>query len=251
MLTVSVVIPTYKNRGGLINSIDSVLNQNSPNIIEIIIVDDNEPESLERKSTENLMKKYEGNLLVRYLKHEHNKNGAAARNTGIFSSKGDLVAFLDDDDIFLPHKIEKQVSFLEDNNQYDAVYCFERKQGVKTDTTIHQGNATCDILLLKSNFQTSTLVFRRHVLIALNGFDESFTRHQDVEIMLRFYQENFKLGCVPDVLVEMGKNNGENIPKGDKLEKLKSSFFDKFMSQIEAQDRIQPGFKNLNYATLL
>ena len=79
---ISVVIPTYKNRGGLVSSIESVLNQTYTNF-EVIVVDDNSPTSMERGTTEQIMQQFVNNPKVVYIKHEKNKNGAAARNTGI------------------------------------------------------------------------------------------------------------------------------------------------------------------------
>lgn len=246
---ISVVIPTYKNRGGLSMCIDSVLNQDESILKEVIVVDDNNPESEFRKNTEAIMSRYCLNPKVKYIKHDRNKNGSAARNTGICAAKGNLIALLDDDDIYLEGKLEKQAKFLEDNPGYDAVCCFELKEsGNDVNTKIHRGDATRDILLLQSNFQTSTLVFRDYVLKELEGFDESFIRHQDVELMLRFYQKGFTLGCVPEVLVKMGRNNGENIPSGEKLEELKRYFFSKFDNYIEFEEMKTPGFKNKVYA---
>ena len=112
MKTVSIVIPTYKNRGGLTNSVDSALAQDYEGLIEVIVVDDNDPNSEFRKSTTELMARYSDNSKVKYICHEVNKNGAAARNTGIKASTGDYIAFLDDDDLFLEGKLTKQVAYL-------------------------------------------------------------------------------------------------------------------------------------------
>ena len=140
MGTVSVVIPTYKNRGGLRESINSVISQNYDNLIEIIVVDDNDPDSEFRMSTSLLMQQYADNRLVKYICHDTNKNGAAARNTGIRASCGDYIAFLDDDDLFLSHKLEKQVSYLEQHPEKDAVYCFAKRAGRVISTNVIEGN---------------------------------------------------------------------------------------------------------------
>ena len=94
MKRVSIIIPTYKNRGGLTTSVDSAIRQTYQNI-EVIIVDDNPPDSEERHFTEQIMEGYLADPRVRYIKHAENKNGAAARNTGINSSTGEYIAFLD------------------------------------------------------------------------------------------------------------------------------------------------------------
>ena len=109
---VSIIIPTYKRNEKLKKAIESILKQTYQNI-EIIVVDDNNPNTEYRKKNEILMQSYIKNSKVKYIKHEKNKNGAAARNTGINAANGKYIGFLDDDDEFLPTKIEKQVDVLE------------------------------------------------------------------------------------------------------------------------------------------
>lgn len=246
--SVSVVIPSYKNRGGLINSIESVLSQDYKNIVEIIVVDDNNPDSEYRIATEKLMERYNSNKIIKYICHEHNKNGAAARNTGIKASCGDLIAFLDDDDIFLDGKITKQVKYLNANKDKDAVYCHARSDGFQLPTCVIEGDGSREILLLTSNFYTPSLMFRKEALVDINGFDESFRRHQDYELLLRFFASGHKIGCVPEVLIEIGGNDGSNSLCGEKLNQLKTYFFDKFENYILFEDEKTPGFRNQVYA---
>ena len=249
MQKVSVIIPTYKNRGGLVKAIDSVLSQNYEGLHEIIVVDDNNPSSEDRKNTVLLMRMYSKESRVIYICHESNRNGAAARNTGIKASKGDLIAFLDDDDLFLGGKLSKQVAYLDEHPEFDAVYCLAKRDKFGCPDYVLEGNGTKNILLLSSNYYTPTLMFRREALEAIGGFDETFRRHQDYELLLRFFEAGYKIGCVPEVLVEIGLNQGENAPVGEKVEELKSYFFSIFISFIEKEDEITPGFAKRVYAT--
>lgn len=244
---ISVVIPTYKNRGGLMASIDSVLNQTYSNI-EVIVVDDNSPESEDRKNTMVLMQKYVNNPKVIYICHEYNKNGAAARNTGIKASKGNYIAFLDDDDIFLKDKLTKQLAYLKGHPECNAVYCLACRGRYGCSQRVIEGDGTRDILLLQSNFFTPSLMFYRETLEAINGFDETFRRHQDYELLLRYFSAGYKIGCVPEILIEIGVNMGENIPTGKKVDDLKAYFFSKFHSFIQKEDLKTPGFAKEVYA---
>lgn len=248
MKTVSVVIPTYKNRGGLTNSVDSALAQDYDGLIEVIVVDDNDPNSGFRKSTSELMSRYLNNPKVKYICHEVNKNGAAARNTGIKASTGDYVAFLDDDDLFLEGKISKQVAYLEQHTEFDAVYCLARRNKYGCSQRVIEGDGSRDILLLQSNFFTPALMFRREALDAIHGFDESFRRHQDYELLLRFFDAGYNIGCVSEILIEIGLNMGENNPSGKKVDDLKAYFFSKFDSFINKENAKTPGFANKVYA---
>ena len=82
MIQISVIIPTYGTPIFLENSIQSVLNQTFQDL-ELIIVDDNNPDTEARQKTEELVERYiKIDNRIRYIKHEHNKNGAVARNTG-------------------------------------------------------------------------------------------------------------------------------------------------------------------------
>ena len=116
---VSIVIPTFARPDNLVRAIESVLNQ-TYKPIEIIVVDDNGRGTLYQVETENVLKPYIYKNQIKYLTHEINKNGSAARNTGFRVSKGDYVCYLDDDDVFAPTKIEKQVARLEKDKEFDA-----------------------------------------------------------------------------------------------------------------------------------
>ena len=118
---VSVIIPTYKGQQKLGRAIKSIQKQTYDNI-EIIVVDDNDPNTIERHETEEIIKKMSLSNLT-YVQHEKNQNGAAARNTGIAVAQGDYVCFLDDDDIYLPTRIEESVNKLEGNLKSGAVFC--------------------------------------------------------------------------------------------------------------------------------
>lgn len=103
--TVSVIIPFYSHLDWLYEAIESVLAQTYP-IHEIILVNDGSKEDL----TEFLAKY--GKRII-YLEQE-NAGPAAARNNGIRHATGDYIAFEDSDDIWMPTKVEKQVSFMEE-----------------------------------------------------------------------------------------------------------------------------------------
>lgn len=194
---VSVIIPTYKRPDTLDRAIESVFQQTySP--IEIIVVDDNNPDSEGRALTEKCMKKYENDVRVQYVKHEHNKNGSAARNTGARHSKGQYLAFLDDDDEYFPDKISAQVKRLEGlDESWGACYTkYIRKSEdklISTSTEHRQGNIY--FYELCRNFWhgggTGPLV-RRSVFESIGGFDETFKRNQDVEYMIRI-SKNYKV----------------------------------------------------------
>ena len=207
---VSVIIPTYKRSLFLTDCIDTVLNQSYKDI-EIIVVDDNGKGSTCQLKTEEALKSYIDNNLVKYIPHEYNRNGSAARNTGFNSSHGDYVLFLDDDDTLMPEMINTQLMKLKSlPEDYGAVYCnsiiryrvrfFNFIRTVKTNSK-KEGNLCRDYLLGKCRFNTSTILFRRSTIEFLEGFDETFKRHQDNELMVRFFSK-YKIGCSFGALVK-------------------------------------------------
>lgn len=248
---VSVIIPTYKNRGKLCKTIDSALAQTYKEI-EVIVVDDNDPETEARRQTEELMGKYARNQLVRYLKHEKNKNGSAARNTGFRSSRGEYIAFLDDDDYWEKEKLEKQVEYLLNHKDFDAVYVYlYLSNGGKNPNHCCEGDISIPYLTNYVSLQTSCVLFTRKSVEAINGFDESFKRHQDYEFMLRFFFAGFKMGCVPEYLSHVCSAGGNRV-SGEQMNELKAKFLATFDKQFDELDRQYPGVKRkiivANYA---
>lgn len=244
---VSVVIPTYKRSDDLPRAIESVLNQTYSNI-EIIVVDDNGNGSEYQLATEKRLKKYIEKGEITYIKHATNKNGSAARNTGIRNSNGTYIALLDDDDYFYKDKIKKQVDYLTLHEEFDAVYCFIRTKGVIANENKQEGNLAVNVLLMNCFLQTSSLLFKKESLVAINGFDESFYRHQDYEMLLRFFRHGYEIGCVNEVLVEYGDNKGLNVPNGEKTEKIKQKYLTTFSDYINELGVGIPGFYTKVYA---
>ena len=230
MKKVSVLIPTYHSDSTLTRAIDSVLKQSYPNV-EVIVVDDNEPEDTFRKSTEALMADYNDDERVKYVKHDHNKNGAAARNTAFRNSVGEYITFLDDDDFYYASKIEAQVNYLEQHPNLGGCYCWRHQNGVDI-CGMYSGDLTFEILSMKFTPTTPCIMIKRECFETLNGFDESYRRHQDYEFLLRYFKK-YELEPVPTVQVEISTNGVNNAPKGQKLIELKEHFFSQFQNEID------------------
>src|SRR4030042_587586 len=113
MPKVSVIITTYNRVHFVCEAIDSVLNQTFKDF-EIIVVDDGSTDN-----TKEALKRYSKNIFYIY---QSNKGRSQARNTGLKVAKGDYIAFLDDDDIWVPHKLEKQVAFMDSNPNIGLVH---------------------------------------------------------------------------------------------------------------------------------
>lgn len=241
---ISVLIPTYHSKETLTRAIESVLAQTYP-YFEIIVVDDNDPRDPFRLQTERLMEKYVNNPKVKYIKHEKNMNGAAARNTAFRNSIGAYITFLDDDDFYYPKKLEMQVKYMEQHRQIMGCYCWRKARG-KDVCGMYSGNLTEQILTLEFTPCVDALMIRREAFEELNGFDESYRRHQDFEFILRYF-ERYTLEYVPSIQLELSTNGVDNIPRGENLVKLKEQFFRQFSDKIEKICKENPAKGRLLY----
>lgn len=195
---VSVIIPTYGGPEFLPRCIESVLSQTYKNI-EIIVVDDNGIDTPKQLETTKVMEKYKSYPNVKYICHEVNRNGSAARNTGVKASKGEFISFLDDDDEYYPKFAENQIEVMKAlSDDYALSYTsFELYSGSKLISTFHankDGYLLYEVLMHSFEIPTSSMMIKRRVIEEINGFDETFRRHQDWEFLARI-AANYKIQC--------------------------------------------------------
>src|SRR5690554_3267503 len=112
--TVSCIIPTYKRTNTLYRAIESVRNQTYSNL-EILVVNDNDKDSEITYKIKEYIEALNDDRIV-LLQVEEHLNGARTRNIGINYSRGEYIAFLDDDDEWCESKIEKQINYFDNNN---------------------------------------------------------------------------------------------------------------------------------------
>ncbi|WP_185147947.1 glycosyltransferase family A protein [Peribacillus simplex] len=187
---VSVIIPTFGKPERLKYAIDSVLVQDySP--LEIIIVDDNGEGTENQIETQKIINNYLSKVNnLKYICHATNKNGSVARNTGIKEAKGEYIALLDDDDVFSPEKITRQVQAIGSlGGEYRACYVsfsiFFPDGRKKNVITYSHPDVSLGILNRSLDIPSSSLMFTKSAWEKIGGFDESFNRHQDWEFIVR------------------------------------------------------------------
>ena len=250
---VTIIIPTYKRAQYIDRAINSILRQTYQDF-EIIVVDDNDEDSQDRKAMEKKMLKYKYNNKIMYLKHKKNLNGAAARNTGIKYAHGEYITFLDDDDFFISDRLEKLTKILDEDKSYDAIYtgvviCINNKID-KIVPAEKCGNLQKEMLMKKFDIGTgSNLFFRKNVLMELNGFDESFIRHQDLEIMIRFFQEH-KILNLNEYLVVKCNDDRRNTANVKKLMEVKEKYINQFIGLFKTEKEKQD-FQEIQYLEIL
>lgn len=198
---VSVVIPTYNRARSVVGALDSVLAQTYREF-EVLIVDDGSTD----ETAARVAPRADGRR-VRYLRRPH-AGVSAARNAGVAAARGDLVAFLDSDDVWKSDKLEHEVAFLARHPGVDAVFCdLEKHDGpvfvpsfMRASPLLSRrlaGAAYPDglvlprremyLYLLQDVFvKPSALTLRRHAFHRSGGFDERWSSSEDWEFLLRF-----------------------------------------------------------------
>ncbi len=209
---ISVIIPTFSRPENLARAIDSVLAQTYTNY-EVIVVDDNGEGTENQIATESLLNTYVDSKVI-YIKHAVNKNGAAARNTGIRVAQGELIAFLDDDDEWSKEKIEKQLEVIGDNVHNILIYCQAEvrtgtRQYISPQDSIGKGERMTDYLFVRKGLvQTSTIIVSRRLALSCL-FDETLQRHQDYDFLfkLEFLEPDIFFIAKPMVKINWQNNN--------------------------------------------
>lgn len=234
---VSVIIPTFGPTTFLNQAIDSVFEQTFTDL-EMIIVDDNGSGSPFRTETEEIVRRNQaqGREII-YIQHDENKNGAAARNSGILRSSGKYISFLDADDFYCPTHLEEAVAIMDRSTpNFGGVYAgVEFRRRGKTYGAFRNplpGNFLVETLACTFKLGTgSNLFIRRNVIEELEGFDEAFWRHQDYEFMVRFFKK-YDLAASNSVSVK--KNNENlNLPNFPKSLDVKQKYIEKYRDLIE------------------
>lgn len=213
---VSVIITTYKRPNFLKRAVDSVLSQTYPNI-EIVVVDDNNPESEYRNDTEKLMNEHYGNVPnVHYVKLPQNSGSCKARNLGVSYCKGKYINFLDDDDAFLPTKIEKQVSLFENDKdgKLAVVGCFanilnSHDEIIGMEEVRFRGDAFFHEMC--SNLTTTALaLIRKDIYLKSGGFEQMYSS-QEHWMFMKIYSVLPGYDYIGEPLVNIYHHDGERI----------------------------------------
>lgn len=214
---VSVIMPAYNAEKYIAESIRSVLNQTYRDY-EIIVVDDGSTDNTRRLVEEKFPQ-------VRYFLTK-NQGAARARNHGIRMARGDLVAFLDSDDLWLPEKLARQVELFEADKETMMVFTEElvfgsddhKESGLCKRERLMKGDIVKNIFL-NSDITTSTVMVRSEVFREIGCFDENVFVAEDDNLWMRI-AHRYKVALLDEVLVHYRWVEGslshrmENLFKG-------------------------------------
>lgn len=209
---VSVVIPTYNRAAILGRTIRSALSQTFSDL-ECIVVDDG--------STDQTVAVVEEvrDPRLRLIRLPVNKGVGHARNVGIQAARGGLIAFLDSDDEWLPHKLERQVTRMQEtaDSGTTVVYCLCWQHDSTTDrmtphrTLIHEREIFEELLTGWNPPTASLFLVKRASLQAIGGFDERLSYAEDYDLWLRLAEAHNHFVAVDNVLVIKRENTGPQL----------------------------------------
>ena len=188
---VSVVIPAHNGEAYLAQAIESVLAQTWPHT-ELLVVDDGSTDS-----SAEIAAGYDGVTLIR----QENRGVAAARNRGAAEAEGELLSFLDQDDLFRPEKIERQLRTLEEQPEAGICACQVKifvEPGLPRPPWLPPNLVDSESHAL----WTGTLLVKREAFERIGPYEESYRWANDLDWLVRARESGIPIAMLPEPLFE-------------------------------------------------
>lgn len=234
---ISVIVPTYKRKPEMLKRcVDSVLSQTYKNI-ELIIVDDSPEDYIFREEVKFFLNNYDDKIY--YIQHKHNMGANIARNTGVDSSNGKYIAFLDDDDEWLPTKLEKQYKVICNQPNVALVYCKAQVINENSGDTkpiinwMYRGNQ--HQRLLKQNIigSNSFVLVDKEKFYLVGKYDETLPSNQDYDLFIRLTKD-YEIDFIDEVLVNYYIHDGERISTNpEKQLQGRLGLYEKYLPELK------------------
>ena len=245
MIQVSVIIPAYNGDRYISAAIDSVLAQTYSEY-EIIVVDDGSTDN-----TSEVVKQYGDR--VNYLS-QSNQGVAASRNLGLAAARGEYIAFLDQDDVFLPDKLSTQVALLDRDSTLGIVnsgwQIVDERGKLKAAVQPWQQipHLTQANLIIWKPVFLGAMLFRRTWLERSKGFDTSLSQTPDVDLVMRLAAIDCPAAWVEQTTVQYRQHDANasknTLLQARELNAITARFFARSnlspkLKTLEAESRYQ------------
>jgi len=213
---VSVIIPCYNGEEFIREAIESVISQTYQKW-ELIVIDDGSTDN-----SKEIVDKYRTGQRIKCIQHDTNKGIAKASNTGIKLARGDYLAFLDQDDVWLPNKLEVQVNCLKNQQEDIGMICtgmvftdekLKPQRIFKGFRDDDQKELVKNIYLQPTN-SASVMMVKKRCFSQLGFFNESLHGWADFEMWMRIASQ-YKIKYIREAVVKkrMHTENWQNLPK--------------------------------------
>lgn len=199
---VSVIVPTYNRAQIVVRALDSVLEQ-TWRPIELIVVNDGSPDDTAQVLEAARSRAIAAGVAPRFIS-KPNGGAASARNAGLRAATGEYVAFLDDDDLWRPQKLERQLAAMRDSGA-DACCCFVSRHGGRhkrspaSEEALLRGRDAARFVSRAAYAHITSIVFKAALCKAVGEFDESLRVYEDEEWKARLVHEA-SFAAVPEEL---------------------------------------------------
>jgi glycosyltransferase involved in cell wall biosynthesis len=199
---VSVIVPTYNRQAELDRALKSIMDQSYPRI-EIIVVNDGTAD------IGDIVEFHRHKRKIVYVKHDRNRGAGAARNTGLMQARGEYIAYLDDDDCYLPGHIATLANHLVQHPELIAAYTLAN-QVINDSRQVTFNQAFSRGRLLISNYIPSLCIMHRRSILEQSGYwDEELGTLEDWEFLVRLALAG-DFGFIPEVTAEYFTIIGDN-----------------------------------------
>ncbi len=232
---VSVVIPVYNRETLLPRAVQSILTQTYQNL-EVIIVDDGSTDNT--LAVAQSLSKQDKRIRVIAAPHQ---DRWGARNTGLNAANGKYIAFQDSDDVSLPYRIQRQVTYLEKNKHVDVVGSAFAPIGEKspafdyvTTATSMQGDELRLIFILGTMPTMQPTIMIRHKFLQKNQicYQKEYTALEDFSLYYQIYEHNSYIANLPEVLYQYKMHGDNPIDYYVDAKKLSTSFFSAYWKRF-------------------
>lgn len=222
---VSVIIPVYNRREMLLQAVDAVLAQSFTDF-ELIVVDDG--------STDDTPAALAPFSDVITLLTQENRGVSAARNVGVSRSKGEFIAFLDSDDLWLPDKLKRQVAFFK--ARPEALACQTEEVWIKSGRRVNPGKKhrkPSGMIFMPSLelclVSPSAAMIKKSFFLDMGGFDESLPACEDYDLWLRI-SCRYPIYLIDDPLVIKRGGHEDQLSSTPGLDKFRIQALQKIIA---------------------
>lgn len=231
---ISVVIPTYKRPDRLERLLLSISKQTLlPE--EVIIVDD---ASGMKDEYEACVKKF-GHCFnsIQYIELDTNSGAPTVRNTGIKLAKNEWIALVDDDDEWLPEKLEKQWGIASKSNEnLGLIYTWTEaigQKGQESYKSCHSFRGDVRKYILTTNFiMSASVMVRKSAIVEAGLFDEALPSCQDWDMWTAIFMKGYTAEVVEDIQTIYHRHGGESIGLSSRAKLGYKLFLDKYFIEI-------------------
>lgn len=240
---ISIIIPCYKMGYFISEALDSVATQTYKNW-EVIAVDDCGPEDGTKTIIETFANKSQDHRVI-YHRHEKNRGVSAARNTAIGLARGEYLAFLDPDDIWLSNHLERHMGIRDSGSHapVTASSCrlFDSRRPEENlgewKTTPWEAQLFPVSLVARNSINPSCVVAEKQVIIASGGFDESpcIQHVEDWDLWWRLSCSGVKFGFLEETTVKYRRHQDAAALQKKKMEGRISFFYEKHHCMVHVR----------------